>query len=245
MQKYKLLIAYKGTHYSGWQKQKNSSTIQEKIEAALYHIINQNVSVTGAGRTDAGVHARGQVAHITLNKLRYSQKQLQEHLNTILPEDIRILSIKKVPKTFHARFSAKEKIYTYHISLSPEQSPFLREYSLHLPITLEYNKILTALPYFIGKKNFTAFSNKIPQGTIPYKTLYEISFFCSKDNFSLRFRGDGFLYKMIRNITGTLICIGKNKIHPTHIPEIFEKMERKHAGETLPPHGLFFDSVLY
>lgn len=238
--KYKMILSYDGTNYGGWQIQPNAPSIQETIEKVLLQITGQHISITGSGRTDAGVHANGQVAHLILD-----HPPSLKSLNSLLPPDIRILSLEEVPLTFHARFSVKEKTYLYHVSTNPVQTPFDRRYALHYTFPLDLEKILCALPSFIGTKNFSSFANELSPSKNPIKTLFELSLIEKEGGFTLKFRGDGFLYKMVRNITGTLLDIGRGKLSLNTLPSIFASHSRAFAGKTAPPHGLFLETVLY
>lgn len=238
--RYKITIAYDGTNYSGWQIQPNGPSIQETIEKVLYTLMQKDVSITGSGRTDAGVHANGQVAHFDLEK-----PITLKSLNSLLPPDIRILSLEEVSSDFHARFSAKEKTYLYHVTTAKVQSPFERRYALHYTFPIDRKKILESIPLFTGTKNFSSFANELDPKRNPIKTLHELSLISTDSGFILKFRGDGFLYKMVRNISGTLLDIGRGKLEATQIPHIFESKSRSFAGKASPAHALFLQTVLY
>jgi tRNA pseudouridine38-40 synthase len=239
--KYKMIIAYDGTEFLGWQAQGNGRTIQERIESVLFQITQKKISITGSGRTDSGVHAEAQVAHFVLEHSSLSLKSL----NSLLPDAIRILSLEETEPDFHARFSVKEKIYCYHVTTDRVQLPNLRRFALHSTFPLDLKLMLSTLPYFLGTKNFSSFANELDPKKNPIKTLHELSLNPTETGFTLKFRGDGFLYKMVRNITGTLLDIGRGKISPHSIPEIFAAQSRPFAGKTAPPHGLFLQTVLY
>jgi len=239
--RYKMILSYDGTQYAGWQIQENSTTIQEVIESALSKITQSKISITGSGRTDSGVHARGQVAHFDYDSATLSLKSL----NSLLPNDIRIHSLEICEDTFHARFSAKEKIYTYHITTHKVQSPFIRKYALHHTFPLNQEKILEAIPDLLGTHDFTSFANSLLPGKDPVKTLLELEFIRESTGFILKYRGNGFLYKMVRNITGTLLDIGRGKLPPNSIPDILAAKSRAKAGKTAPPHALFLEKVIY
>jgi tRNA pseudouridine38-40 synthase len=241
MRRYKMIIAYDGTDYSGWQKQKNSLTIQEVIESALSKITSEIIEITGSGRTDAGVHARGQVAHFDL----FGSPPPIKNLNCIIRDDIRILSLEEIHDDFHARFSAKEKTYHYHVTLDKIQSPFEKNYSLHNTFNFDEKKLIDSLPLFLGKKDFSSFANELKPHRNPLKTMHELSFHKTNTGFYLKYRADGFLYKMVRNITGTLLDISRGKIDISEVENIFESKNRSFAGKAAPPHGLFLHEVLY
>ncbi len=236
-----MTLAYDGTLYSGWQIQPNGLTIQEVLEKVLNKISQKKISITGSGRTDAGVHANGQVCHFEIDNFSPSLKSI----NGLLPLDIRVFSLEEVGPTFHARFSVKEKTYLYKITTDKIQSPFERKYALHNTFSLDLDNIYEAIPHFIGLKNFSSFANELSLSRNPMKTLHELSLIKTSSGFTLKFRGDGFLYKMVRNITGTLLDIGRGQLDAQALPAIFETKSRCFAGKTAPPHGLFLDSVLY
>ena len=165
MNNYKLIIAYDGMDYHGWQFQPGVKTIQGTIQEALERITEQKIKIVGAGRTDAGVHAKGQVANFWAN-INLSEEELFRALNSVLPHDIRILSLEKVPLDFHARRKAKAKIYEYRILNSKIISPFLIRYVLHYPYPLDFDRMREASKHFVGKKDFTPFSSSDKKNNI-------------------------------------------------------------------------------
>ncbi len=238
---YKMTIAYDGTAYAGFQSQPNSPSIQTTIEKALSILLREKISIIGASRTDAGVHALGQVAHFTAPHL-----PLLYSLNALLPPDIRILTIEEVPPTFHARYSALRKTYYYHLALHPD--PFRRNISLNLKMKLDLNRLKTGAAYFLGTHDFTSFSNKAGRGCAknkPIKTLYRLDLIEEGDRIRLEFEADGFLYKMVRNIVGTLLEVARGALSPHTIPKILQEKSRRLAGPTAPPHPLFLIKVDY
>jgi len=248
MKKFKLLIAYDGTHYHGWQTQKNARSIQDLILNALMTALRtKDLSLIGAARTDAKVHALGQVAHFETDKLFHS-KLLLLSLNGLLPTDIRILSIEEADPTFHARYSAKRKIYHYHLHLNKALSPFKRLYSHHVLSPIDLGKIAEACPLFIGRQNFSSFANDSLIGAVaknPFRHLYRLEVKEEEGGVRLEFEGDGFFYKMVRNIVGTLLDIGKGKIDQEMLLTIFNAKDRRTASAAAPPQGLFLMQVLY
>ncbi len=244
--KFKLVIAYDGTPFAGWQVQPNGRTIQEEIEKALFQVMGKELKIVGAGRTDAKVHARGQVAHLILEAP--PPPSFQKSLNALTPNEISILSIEPVNEDFHARFSAKEKLYVYHVTSDPVQLPFDQNYSLHYTYPLSFNLMKEAIPHLIGKHDFSAFANQsflFEEGKNPVKTLFAIDIAPHPSGFSLLFRGDGFLYKMVRNLTGLLLDIGRGKIPPSEAKRILLSKDRKQAPSAAPPHGLTLHSISY
>lgn len=247
MQRCKLTIAYDGTHYAGWQVQKTGKAIQPLIQKGLETILRHPIALTGSGRTDAGVHARGQTAHFdTLTPL--SPYRLRFSLNALLPSDIRILDVEPMEKDFHARYSATSKIYHYHLHLNPTASPFDRLYRYHVFSPCNLDRIQKAIPFFLGQRNFSSFANEATRGSArkdPLRTLYRLDLCEQEGGVRLEFEADGFLYKMVRNITGTLVDIGAGRMEPEQIPSIFSAKDRRFAGETAPPQGLFLMKVCY
>ncbi len=246
--KFKLLISYDGTHFGGWQAQPNATSIQEHIQKALQTILRTSpITVVGSGRTDAGVHAEGQVAHFTAPE-NIDLYQTLRSLNALLPHEIRILDLSPVCDDFHARFSALGKIYHYHLHLDPITNPFNRLYTTYYPYPLDLSLIEEAIPHFVGEHNFTSFANDAHLGSAskkPVRTLHRLEMVSVTGGIRLDFEGAGFLYKMVRNITGTLLDVGGGKIPPDAIPKILEAKDRRQAGHTAPPQGLFLMKVLY
>ena len=242
--KYKMTISYDGTKYGGWQVQPNTLTIQALIQNALQTILRLPTSLTAAGRTDAGVHALGQVAHFSsdqtldLHSLIYS-------LNGILPRDIRIREIIATADDFHARYSSKNKIYHYHLHLAPVQDPFTYLYATHVRSPLDLKKLKVALPTLIGTHDFTSFASAGCGSKNPVKTLQRLEIVQEPEGIRLEFEGNGFLYKMVRNIVGTLLEVGQNKRPVSDIPTILAQKDRRLAGPTAPPKGLFLMRVEY
>lgn len=244
---YKILISYDGTQYGGWQVQPNSVSIQEKIEEALFQITQSNIKVIGSGRTDAGVHANGQVAHFQVKTLLSIDKTIFS-LNSLLPEDIRVLKMDLVPSTFHARFSAKSKKYSYYISTKPVLIPFYRQYTTLVPTDIDIPLMKEAAKSFLGTHDFKSFANQASKGSASVdsiRTIYSIDFMEEEERIKIIFHGNGFLYKMVRNIVGTLIDIGKGKMSIHQIKQILEAKDRRFAGSVAPAKGLFLENVYY
>jgi tRNA pseudouridine38-40 synthase len=244
---YKLTIAYDGSDYSGWQVQPNGVSIQAKLEEAIAIIVRHNVKVVGAGRTDAGVHALGQVAHFhcdtALDLFRFLGS-----VNGLLPKDIRVKSIDSVPSDFHAQRSAVGKIYHYHICLDAVQSPFNRLYCYKVHEKIDLDILKKGALLFIGTHDFTSFANEAHTGAAhanPVRNLRRLDLVTEEEGIRLEFEGDGFLYKMVRNIVGTLLEAAKGKLSITDIEKIFQAKDRRRAGMAVPPHGLFLVKVFY
>lgn len=245
--KYKLTIAYDGTAYGGWQVQNNSTAIQTLIEHALKTTLRQEIRIIGSGRTDAGVHALAQVAHFTYTA-PFDLFRLRLSLNALLPEDIRICTIEPVPEDFHARFSARSKEYHYHLHLDRVLDPFKRRYSAHILHPVDLHLLEETSRAFVGKHDFTSFANTTEDGTAAsdaVRTLFRLDVVPEPGGCRLEFEGDGFLYKMVRNITGTLLDVAAGNFQPDDIPKIFAAKDRRAAGRAAPPEGLFLIKVSY
>lgn len=245
--KYKLTISYDGSEYGGWQYQPNTLTIQEVIEKAFETLFRKKIPVVASSRTDAGVHALGQVAQIVLEESVEPSKLLYS-LNGLLPRDIRIIHIEEVPLDFHVRFDAKKKIYHYHLWCDLFHNPCLRHYSYHVRHKIDEAVLKRAASYFIGTHNFKAFANENSKGaaeSCPVKTLYALNIVKQPGGYRLEFEGSGFLYKMVRNIVGTLLSCAQGKLAPSQIPEIFEKQDRRLLPKSAPAHGLFLMEIIY
>jgi len=245
--KYKMTIAYDGTHYGGWQVQPNAPSIQALIEHALGVILRLPIPIIGSGRTDAGVHALGQIAHfVTDNPIDISKTIAS--LNGMLSDEIRILEIIEVPLNFHARYSALSKTYHYRLHLKKIPDPFNKHYAYHVPHPVDVDLLKEAASQFIGVHDFTSFANEASRGTAAkdaMRTLHRLDIVEEPGGVRLEFEGDGFLYKMVRNIVGTLLDICAGKIDKEQIPKIFSKKDRRLAGRTAPPHGLYLVAVKY
>lgn len=247
MAKYKLIIAYDGTDFVGWQKQKSGISIQGELERALSTILREKTVVTGAGRTDAGVHAMGQTAHFSTKKTDHIQKLIYA-ANALLPKEIRILHGEEVDGSFHARFSAISKIYHYRLYLGKVQLPFEKRYSLHIKQTIDLDLLKKATLSFIGTKDFRSFANEQNKGCAknrPIKTIKRLDYIFAGEMLTLQFEGDGFLYKMVRNITGALLKVARGKMDLSMLPQMLMSKDRKQAPECAPAHGLFLMEVKY
>ena len=247
MHKVKFLICYDGSNYYGFQRQVDKMSIQEMIESTLSKIMNQKMTITGAGRTDRGVHAKAQVACATFDH-KPNTDALTKSLNALLPKDIRILSSEIVDSDFHPRYSAKEKIYHYSVVTDKILDPFKRHTHYHHPYGIDLDLIEKAIPLFIGTKDFSAFANCVGKNSkVPntVKTLYSIKLDRFEGGFSLTFHGNGFLYKMVRNISGSLIDAGSGRVSLERLEEILLSKDNKHRLFQAPPTGLCLEMVRY
>lgn len=246
MRNIKIIVEYEGTNYSGWQIQKNASSIQEEIQKAILKITKENVNLIGAGRTDAGVHARGQVANFnTLSNI--SGDRFAWALNSVLKDDIVIKSTMEVPMEFHSRYDAKSKIYSYTIHRGIFPPAIMRKYAYHINCgrILDLEKVKKASDYFVGTHDFKGFMATGSSITDTVRTIYSIEIIEEGDFFKILYHGNGFLYNMVRIITGTILFAGIGKINLDCIPSIIIEGERKVAGVTVPAHGLCLEKVYY
>ena len=244
---YKMTIAYDGTNYHGWQIQPNGMSIQEKIQSSLQIFLRKEIHVIGSGRTDSGVHATGQVANFKYgNKL--DLPRFMYAANGLLPHDIRILSIESVPLEFHSQYSATGKIYHYHLHLGSVHNPFRRLYALHVREKINLDLLSSAAKCFIGTHDFVSFANSAHQGTASYdsiRTIKRLDVIPEIGGIRLEFEGDGFLYKMVRNIVGLLLEIAEGTRPVEDIQKILNGKDRRQAGKAAAPQGLFLVKVLY
>ncbi len=246
MRNIKLVIEYDGTHYSGWQKQphRHVKTIQGTIEKVLQTILGKKIKLIGAGRTDAGVHAKAQVAHFQA-ETTIAADNLRSALNSLLPEDIVIREVRDVPDSFHARYSAKSKIYRYSIINRLYPAALLRKYYLHVDMPLDIDAMRSGACYMTGKHDFSCFCASGSSRKKPVITIRDIQFKTRKDIIFIDIEAESFLYKMVRNIVGTLLEVGRGRIAPGYIRDILSRKNRKFAGPTAPAHGLCLIKVKY
>lgn len=244
---YALAIAYDGTAYCGWQIQPNGVSIQELIQDKVSILTRTPTQVIGSGRTDAGVHALGQVAHFHSHFIQ-DLYRFHGSLNALLPPDIRILNVHEVPSSFHAQYSALGKTYHYRLHLDRVSDPFKRLYSFHVKEKINLDILQSAALMLLGTHDFTSFANEAHQGSAAkdaVRTLKRLDIIHEPGGIRLEFSGDGFLYKMVRNMVGTLLEIGMEKRSLKELPVILEAKDRRVAGQTAPPHGLFLIGVDY
>lgn len=245
MKNYKILVAYDGSRYKGWQSQKSTdATIQGKLETILEKLAGKTVDVIGSGRTDAGVHAKGQVAnfHIDVN---LAAEEIKAHLNQYLPEDIAVLSVEEVDEQFHSRFHAVEKTYQYRIHTSPVPNVFERKYLYTYTDSLDIEKMKEATKYMLGTMDFTSFCGNKKMKKSAIRSIYAINIEEMETELRITYTGNGFLQNMIRIMTGTLIEVGQGKKQPEDIQKIIEAKNRELAGFTVPGQGLCLLKVRY
>lgn len=247
MTRYKAIIAYDGTHFNGFQKQPNGRTVQEEMEKTLKKMANgKEITVFGSGRTDAGVHAMGQVIHFDYPEERPLER-MRFALDTQSSEDIAVKAVEIVSDDFHARYLVKEKTYQFRVDIGKPRSPFRRHYASYFPYPLNLSKIQRALPDLIGTHDFTSFCASGSSIEDKVRTIYEAKMEVNEagDELLFTFRGNGFLYKMIRILVGTLLKIGNGRLSEDSIPEIIAKKDRNAAGPTAHPEGLYLYEVVY
>ena len=242
---YAFRVAYDGTRYEGWQKQaKTEATIQGKLEKALAELSGEPVQVIGAGRTDAGVHARGQYADAHI-PLALSPEELEETLNGLLPDDIAVSAMRIASDRFHSRFSAKEKWYRYRIRTGYEKDVFARRYVWQLAEALDTAAMRRAAKDLEGTHDFTSFCGNKHFKKSPIRAIKKIAITEEAGELILDFYGNGFLQNMVRILTGTLVEIGEGKRSASGIPAILEARDRSRAGFTAPALGLCLMDVMY
>lgn len=241
----KLILEYDGTNYYGWQIQPLVPTVQHKIQKGLKKILKEEVAVSSASRTDRGVHAKGQVVNFKVDSLPLSSGQLYAALNSVLPDDIRVKKVEEVGDNFHAHSSACYRIYEYLIYNHSRLPPWFRHFSWWISFPLNCELMKEAAQYLVGRHDFSSFQN---QGSPSSSTL------CTVKKLKINRKGlficifvkaDGFLYKMARNIVGTLVEVGRGKLSSSEVQYILEACDRRKAGPTAPPQGLYLWKVEY
>jgi tRNA pseudouridine38-40 synthase len=240
----RLTVEYDGTGYSGWQKQPQSPTLQGTLEERLKLICGHPVDLLVAGRTDAGVHALGQTANFHTTS-PMPVERIAKVLNQLLPHDIRIVKAQEVPATFHATYHAKAKLYRYIIRNSRDYTVFDRNTYHHFRLPLDLSAMRKAAKHLLGTHDFTAFRGALGKRANPKRTLIKIGIQKKGPDVVLDYTGVSFLHQMIRILSGTLVYVGSGKVKPGDIPEILKSKDRKKAGPTLPPNGLFMVKVFY
>ncbi len=244
MPKYQLTLSYDGTDYVGWQIQSAGKSIQGLLEEALSILLKDPLRVIGAGRTDAGTHARGQVAHFETNQ-ELDCALVQRALNGMLPYDIRVLRLALAADSFHAQYSATGKEYHYHLWLEPIVAPFVRRYRHHIPYSIDLERLKSAAQVFLGTHDFATFANLGSSVKTTVRTLSRIDLVQQEGGVRLEFEGNGFLYKMVRNLVGTLVEVGAGKREVSEIQKLLDAQDRRAAGVAAPARGLFLVKVNY
>lgn len=246
MTNYKLIIAYDGSKYNGFQRQSKhpEKTIQGKIEDVLSKCFNTPVQIIGSGRTDAGVHAKGQTCNFHVES-DYSPEALHRYLVTYLPKDIAVLSVSIASPRFHSRYNVVKKQYIYTIDNGYVANPFMLKYAYHVPETLDLKAIEEATHYLLGTHDFKAFTSLKSKTKSTVRTLTDIKIAKDADTITLTYEGDGFLQHMVRILTGTLIEVGLHQRTPESVGTVLTQGIRSEAGATAPSHGLCMNKVTY
>lgn len=241
---YKMILIYDGARYQGWQFQQGKLTIQGGIEQCLEVVCEEKVKVTASGRTDAGVHAMGQTVNFHITK-KINTTQIREQCNQQLPEDIRIKSIEQVNAKFHSRFDAKEKTYCYTIDMRPRPNVFTRRYAFSVVETLNIEAMRQAAQQMVGTHDFRSFTSEKRKDKDTIRTVKSITFSEENNYLKIFFTGEGFLYHMVRILTGTLLEVGTGKRKAEEIEGILQAKNRYQAGFMAPAHGLMLMEVKY
>ena len=244
MRNIKLTIEYDGKDFSGWQKQPNKLNIQGEIEKAIQNVTGEQVNLIGSGRTDAGVNAFGQVANFKIDS-EFPIEKMATAINSQLKKSIRVKKAEEVSSDFHSRYNCHSKTYNYIIDNSEQGSAIYRNLSYHVSKKLNIEKMQKSISYFIGEHDFSSFKSSGTSSKSSVRTIYNATVERKNNKITISLTGNGFLYNMVRIISGTLVEVGLNNIEPEEIPKIIEAKNRQMAGKTLPPQGLFLINVEY
>ncbi len=245
MNRLKCTISYDGAQFEGYQIQKEKRTVQLEVQRALSRIHKgSEIKVSASGRTDAGVHAVGQVLHFD-SPLTIPEGAWQKAMNAHLPKDIWVKKVETVPGDFHARFDVVKKEYRYKVNLSKDFNVFSRDHVFHYPFSLDFEAVQEACGHFIGEHDFTSFCSAKTEVEDKVRTIYSLEAVVNGEELEFRIVGNGFLYNMVRIIVGTLLEIGQGKNLPNDIFSILEARNRGAAGKTAPAQGLYLWNVVY
>lgn len=244
MKNIKIVMEYEGTNYHGWQKQPEEISIQEVVESRISEVTQEEISLIGSGRTDSGVHALAQVGNFH-TRSKIPARNFKKILNSMLPEDIKIIDSKEVGRDFHARFSADMKEYKYIIYNNRQPRPLYRNYSYHVIEEIDIAKMIDASKLFIGRKDFKSFMATDSLVYTTVRTMSDIDIEVDGDFIEIRFMGKSFLRHMIRIIVGTLVYVGVGKIELDEVEGIIAARDRLLAGITAPAQGLYLKKVYY
>ncbi len=246
MRNIRLTIEYDGTNYYGWQSQAGSGrpTIQDAIEDAIRSLADEDVKTYSSGRTDARVHALGHVVNFKTSRT-IPPAAWAPALNHLLPPDIRVLVSEEVPPDFHSRYSALGKTYKYRILNRRTPTALYRNFAWHVNVPLNITRMRRAAVFFVGKHDFSAFRGSGCGAKTPVRTIRSAEIKKAGDVVELSFEADAFLQYMVRNITGTLVDVGLGRFSPDHVKQVLDSRDRRRAGRTAPPQGLYLVSVSY
>lgn len=244
MRNIKLTICYDGTEFHGWQKQPGYRTAQECVEAAIGELTGTRSPCTASGRTDAGVHAMGQVCHF-LTIAKHSPETFQKALNALMPGDVRVLAAQEVPQAFHATLDARSKRYRYVVDNGRVASPFWSRYAWHVGRPLNVERMRAGAQALLGRHDFRSFETEWPNRASSVRTIFDLAVERDGDRVLVESEADGFLYNMVRAITGTLVQVGIGRKAESWVREVLEAEDRRQAGPNAPPQGLFLLWVNY
>ena len=246
MRNIRLTIEYDGKDFNGWQKQPNKLNIQGEIERAIELITGEeNIDLIASGRTDAGVHALGQVANFKTNNMSIPIEKFALAINTKLKRSVRIKKAEEVDERFHSRYTCKRKTYRYVINNNQCESAIYRNFEYHMPVELDIKAMQKAVKYFEGEHDFKAFKASGTSSKSSVRTIYKADIYQENEKIFIEITGNGFLYNMVRIIVGTLVEVGLGKIKPEKIIDIIQQGKRENAGKTFPPNGLYLLKVMY
>lgn len=243
MRTYKIIVAYDGTNYRGWQKQNlTDHTVQQVMENTVASLLGYSVRLNGSGRTDAGVHARGQC--VSMEVAGKLSKDFMVRWNALLPEDIKVQSMELVPSGFHARYKATGKCYSYQVDIGEKSHVFTRRYACHYPKKLDVEAMRKAAEHLVGTHDFTAFTDDKTERS-KVRTIHQIAIKEEGSMLALSFYGTGFLYHMVRILTGTLLCVGDGRLGVQDVEEALRYRDRNRVGFVAPAIGLCLEEVYY
>lgn len=240
----KLTVAYDGTQYHGWQKQANAISVEEVLTEALCQLLGEEVELEGASRTDAGVHALGNVA-VFDTETRIPPEKIAVAVNQRLPEDIRVMRSEQVPDSFHPRYGASRKTYEYSVTNAAIQPPVKRLYSHFVYVPVDVERMRAAAQFLIGEHDFGGFCSAGSQVKLTVRCIYDIKILQNGEDIKIRVTGNGFLYNMVRIIAGTLIEAGMGRREPESVRRAVEQADRRLAGPTAPARGLVLLGIEY
>jgi tRNA pseudouridine38-40 synthase len=245
MRNLKMVVEYDGAGYHGWQRQRDLTTVQQVLEENVCRITGEMPVIFGSGRTDAGVHALQQTAHFKTTSC-ISAANLLAAMNSLLPDDIVVKELQEVPESFHARFDAKSKLYKYQIFNAPTRSALYRQYAWYIRTPLDLIEMEKGLSVLKGRHDFTAFCGKKEDDYNCIRTITDVRLEKNTSGIiSIYLEADGFLRYMVRSVVGTLVEVGRGKRTPEELLTVLQAKERKSAGVTAPPQGLFLLEVKY
>ncbi len=244
MRNLKVMMAYRGTKYHGFQRQENALTVQEVVEKHVSSVLNEKVIINGCSRTDTGVHANNYCFSV-LTESKIPPRNFIRGVNGRLPEDISILECEDAPLDFHARFSCKAKEYIYMIHNSESKNPFTTDLAYHYRRPLDIELIRLAAKNFVGTHDFRAFCSGCDEKKSTTRTIFKFDVEINGESVKMLVKGDGFLYNMIRIMVGTLLAVNEKKISVNDIGSIISSGDRQLAGKTAQPHGLYLNKIFY